>query len=66
MGVLGWPPLTVMQEAELDDLADAYEGYARIHGFLPVEKRLPSAQFLTGMIKKFPDSKASSLKGKKV
>ena len=61
MGVLGWPPLTVMQEAELDDLADAYEGYARIHGFLSEGTRPPSAQFLTGMIKKFPD-----VKGKEV
>ncbi len=64
MGVLGWPPLTVMKEAGLDDLADAYEGYARIHGFFSMEPCPPSAQFLTGMIKRFPDVKASILKGK--
>lgn len=53
MGVLGWPPSVVTQEAEMEDLADAYEGYALLHN-LP-GTAAPSARFLKEMMKKFPD-----------
>lgn len=57
MGVLGWPPYVVMQEASLEDLSDAYEGYARFHGILPSAVQVPSGDFLQEMMKKFPDIK---------
>ncbi len=53
MGVLGWPPSVVMDDADLRDLADAFEGYARFYG--PACKLPPSPHFLDEMIKKFPD-----------
>lgn len=56
MGVLGWPPSVVMHAATLDDLADAYEGYAHFHGLSPAAAP-PSAQFLADMLEKFPDRK---------
>lgn len=55
MGVLGWPPSTVMFDASLEDLADAYEGYAHFNGI--VTATAPSAQFLAEMLEKFPDRK---------
>jgi hypothetical protein len=55
MGVLGWPPSTVMQDADLEDLADAYEGYSRFHGLPAAQPAPPAAQFLIEMMKKFPD-----------
>lgn len=55
MGVLGWSPATVMDEADLNDLADAFEGYARFHGMRQDHPAAPSADFLTGMLNKFPD-----------
>ena len=55
MGVLGWPPIIVMQDSDIDDLADAYEGYALFHGLMTAPSSCPTAQFLTEMIKKFPD-----------
>ena len=59
MGVLGWPPRIVMQDADLEDLLDAYEGYARFHGLLAADSPRPSAQFLSEMVKKFPDLKGT-------
>lgn len=55
MGVLGWPPTIVMRDADIMDMADAYEGYTRFHGLFPAEPLYPSAQFLEEMIKRFPD-----------
>lgn len=55
MGVLGWPPSVVMREADLEELADAYEGYARFHGLFTGVASYPSAQFLSEMLRKFPD-----------
>jgi len=55
MGVPGWPPLTVMQDADIEDLADAYEGYACFHGLAAAQPSHPPAQFLHEMMKRFPD-----------
>lgn len=52
MGVVGWPPRTVLHEASLRDLAEAYEARtapaASCH-------RLPPAAFLREMLARFPD-----------
>jgi hypothetical protein len=51
--VLGWTPGTVMREASLIDLLDAWEGYAAHHNIKP---RSPvSRQFLDEMLKKFDE-----------
>lgn len=55
MGVLGWPPSVVMQEADIEDLSDAYEGYAQMNGFDELQASYPSVQFLDDMMEKFPD-----------
>lgn len=55
MGVLGWPPSVVMHEADISELADAYEGYTLFHGLPAAQPSAPSAQFLDEMIKIFPD-----------
>jgi hypothetical protein len=55
MGVLGWPP-PVVQDADINDLMDAYEGYMRFHGFLPPDMACPSKQFLSEMMDRFPDA----------
>jgi len=52
MGVLGWTPQTVMIEAELRDLADAYSGYALHH---KIQKEIPPEGFLQTMLENFPD-----------
>lgn len=57
MGVLGWLPQAVMQEAEMDDLADAYEGYVRFHAAPPAAPAHPPPPFLAEMMRKFPDNK---------
>ena len=57
MGVLGWNPLTVMREADLADLADAYEGYARCHG--RTTPTPPAREFLAAMMHTYPDAKES-------
>jgi hypothetical protein len=56
MGVLGWTPATVMREAALADLRDAWQGHAAHEGLVlapPV-----SAQFMAEMLKRFPDGVA--------
>ncbi len=54
MGVLGWTPKTVMMEATVNDLVDAYEGYMWLHGSNE-QSSLPSSEFLQEMLKNFPD-----------
>jgi len=61
MGVLGWPPSVVVQDADIAELADAYEGYARFHGLSAPPPAPPSTQFLTEMMKKFPDRERGSI-----
>lgn len=56
MGALGWTPNTVMREATVDDLLDAYEGYTWVNSAHEQEKQLPSAEFLQKMLKDFPDN----------
>lgn len=52
LGVLGWTPHTLMQEAHLDDLKDALEGYAEHHG---LARQVLSREFLQKMTTLFPD-----------
>lgn len=56
MGVLGWTPATVMREATVDDLADAYLGFFAFHPAAPAAAgNRPSKQFLQAMLGRFPD-----------
>lgn len=52
LGVLGWTPRTLMQEARLEDLKDALDGYAEHHG---LARQKPSKDFLQRMMGLFPD-----------
>ena len=52
LGVLGWTPQTVMRDATLQDLQDAYAGFHSFHGLQ--DQRIGS-DFLVAMMKKFPD-----------
>ncbi len=52
-GVMGWTPQTVLREATLTDLADAFEGYMTLQK--PKKPGLPSVQFLSAMMQRFPD-----------
>ena len=54
MGVLGWTPKTVMHEATLCDLEDAFLGYAHRNGLLK-SGVFPDKGFLIDMMKRFPD-----------
>ena len=54
MGVLGWSPKVLMRESDIQDLADAYLGYAKFNGLLKLPQ-LPTAVFLKEMMQKFPD-----------
>lgn len=55
MGVLGWTPKVLMQEACLHDLQDAFTGYAEHHGLLAAPP--VSRKFLNDMMAKFPDGR---------
>jgi hypothetical protein len=58
MGVLGWPPRIVMEEAGLSDLRAAKEGHDCWHGDIPRTAALPDAGgFLKDMMKRFPDQR---------
>lgn len=53
MGVLGWTPDTLYR-ASLDDMADAFAGFAGANGLLPRETPV-SREFLEEMLERFPD-----------
>ena len=50
---MGWTPQTLRREASLDDLLDAWQGYAAHHGLQTAP--LVSRQFLDDMLRRFPD-----------
>lgn len=52
LGVMGWTPHTLMQEARLEDLKDALDGYAEHRGLS--RQALPKS-FLQRMMGLFPD-----------
>lgn len=52
LGVLGWTPRALMQEARLEDLKDALDGYAEHHG---LTRQTVSKDFLKKMMGLFPD-----------
>ena len=56
LGVLGWPPMA-LQDAGVDDLSDAFEGFARHGGFYRERISVPSDQFFAEMTNRFPDRK---------
>ena len=58
LGALGWRPQVFWQDAVLQDIIDALEGYALYRlGTDAAEARLPpSAAFLKQMAAQFPDS----------
>lgn len=57
MGVIGWPPQTVLREATLRDLCEAYTAYrAHSHNVTMVPDR-PDADFMRAMLARFPDTK---------
>ena len=56
MGVLGWTPETVMNQASLEDLHDAWLGYAEHKGLVPARPAV-TPEFLNEMIKRFPDAR---------
>jgi len=55
MGVIGWPPRTVLHEATLRDLCEAYGAY-RAHS-RPAPPDMPDADFMRRMLARFPDKK---------
>lgn len=54
LGVMKWTPRTLMDEATLDDLVDAYDGFMDYHGLRP-RMNTPDADFLKTMSQLFPD-----------
>ena len=58
LGALGWSPKTFWQDAILQDISYAMEGYA-IYQLSMAEKSadLPSTEFLMEMVERFPDAK---------
>lgn len=52
LGVMGWTPRALMQEARLEDLKDALDGYAEHHG---LSRQMLSKNFLQKMMTLFPD-----------
>lgn len=52
LGVMGWPPRTVLREARLLDLQHAFEGFVRYHGR---GAGAVTPEFMSEMMQKFPD-----------
>jgi len=58
MGVMGWTPQAVIYQSNISDLAIAFEGYRLFNSTDEKgDKILPSKDFMSEMIKKFPDIK---------
>lgn len=71
MGVLGWTPDVVCTKAALRDLAEAYAGWAAQH--TSAAEAAPNtttpnpaalADFMQGMLARFPDAPQRDKKGK--
>ncbi len=56
MGVLGWPPKTVMQDASLEDIRDALAGFRRYHTQNESGGRPPPLSTLQALMHRFPDN----------
>ncbi len=55
LGVMKWAPRTLMQEATLQDLVDAHDGFMGYHGHSRTIPR-PTPEFLKAMAARFPDT----------
>ncbi len=61
LGVLGWTPADMRREASLDDLLEAWLGYAEFHNLL--KPCPPDKAFLLRMMQLFPDKYAGDTHG---